>query len=66
VLVVLPLTHERLVVKLELQLAQVVQQVLQLAQVVQQELLLVVAPLELVERLCLVQRFPLEHLAYLF
>ena len=34
--------------------------------VLEQELLLVVAPLELVEHLCWVQQIPLEHLAYLF
>jgi hypothetical protein len=64
VLVAQLLIHERLVVTLELLL--LVQVVQQARLLVQQVLLLVVVPLELVEHLYLVQRFPLEHLAYWF
>jgi hypothetical protein len=65
VLVAQLLIREQLVVTLELlQLAEQQELPVQL-QLAEQQVLLVV-PLEQVERLCLVQRFPLEHLAYLF
>jgi hypothetical protein len=73
VLVVQLLFHEQLVVKLEpLQLVQVVQVVQSVPVLLVQELLQlvqallpVVAPLELVEHLCLVQQNSQENLAYL-
>jgi hypothetical protein len=71
VLVAQLLFHEQLVVRLE-RLVQQVLLALQLEQLVQPEQveqlvrLLVVAPLELVEHLCLVPQSSLAHLAYLF